>query len=248
MTFEAVAERYIDAHEASWCNEKHRQQWRNTLATYAHPVIGELPVAAVDTGHLTTILEPIWHEKPETALRLRGRIETILDYARVCGWRHGENPARWKGHLDHILPTKGKVAKVEHHAALPWREIGAFMARLAGQDGVSALALRFLILTAARTGEALGASWGEIDLDTALWTVPAARMTAGKEHRVPLSDGALAVLAKAAVLGVDSGPDAPLFPGQALNRPLSNMALLMQLRRMGLGDLTIHGFRSTFRD
>lgn len=247
-TFDKVAAAYIGAHEAEWRNEKHRQQWHNTLRTYASPVIGALSVADVDTGHIITILEPIWRDKPETASRLRGRIEVVLDYAKVSGWRSGENPARWKGHLDHILPAKGKVAKVKHHAALPWSEIGVFMAKLVEQEGVAALALRFTILTAARTGEALGATWGEIDLKGAVWTVPAARMKAGRVHRVPLSEPAIAVLAEVAKLRAHEGPDGPVFPGQKLTLPMSNMAMLMLLRRIGRGDLTAHGFRSTFRD
>jgi integrase len=248
MTFRRVAEAYIAAHEAGWRNGKHRQQWGNTLATYAYPEIGDVPVAEVDTQHITRILEPIWREKAETAGRVRGRIETILDYARVSGWRTGENPARWKGHLDHVLPAKGKVAKVEHHAALPWQDIAAFMALLKERDSVAALAFRFLILTAARTGEAIGATWGEIDLDGALWTVPAHRMKGGREHRVPLSAAVLDVLAEAAKLRPHDGADAPVFPGQQITAPLSNMACLMLLRRMGRADLTAHGFRSTFRD
>ena len=195
-TFDKVAAAYVAAHEAGWRNPKRRQQWTNTLATYASPVIGPLGIAEVSTGHVTAILEPIWRHKPETASRLRGRIEAVLDYAKVQGWRTGENPARWKGHRDHILPAKGKVAKVEHHAALPWPEIGSFMARLAKQEGIAALALRFAILTAARTGEVIGATWGKIDAAGQFWTVPASRMKAGREHRVPLSDQALAVLSR----------------------------------------------------
>jgi integrase len=248
ITFADVADRYIAAHEASWRNAKHRQQWRNTLDTYAAPLLGSLPVASVDTAVVMQVLEPIWRDKTETASRLRGRIESVLDYARARGWRRGENPARWRGHLDNLLPARGKVAKVEHHAALPWREIGAFMAALVQQEGVAALALRFAILTAARTEEAIGAAWGEIDLAGAVWTVPAARMKASREHRVPLSDAAQAVLWQAAELRTDVSPDAPVFPGGKADKPLSNMAMLALLRRMGRGDLTAHGFRSTFRD
>jgi integrase len=247
-TFDKVAAAYIAAHKAGWRNAKHRQQWGNTLDTYASPVIGKLPVAAIETGHVTAILEPIWQEKPETAGRVRGRIEAVLDYAKVRGWRAGENPARWRGHLDHLLPARGKVRRVEHHAALPWREVSTFMAMLAQQEGIAALALRFAILTAARTGEAIGATWAEIDTAGAVWTVPGERMKAGREHRVPLSDAALAVLADAAKLRAHAGPDAPVFPGQRLTAPISNMAMLMLLRRMGRHDLTAHGFRSTFRD
>ena len=247
-TFMVVAEAYIAAHEAGWRNAKHRQQWHNTLATYAAPVIGGTPIAEVTTEHVKAILEPIWTTRPETASRVRGRIEAILDYSKVLGWRSGENPARWRGHMDHMFPARGKVRRVQHHAALPWPEISAFMKRLMTQEGVSALALRFTILTAARTGESLGATWGEIDAAGALWTIPAERMKAGREHRVPLSDGALAVLTEAAKLRNDDSPAAPVFPGAKSGKPLSNMALLMLLRRMGRGDLTAHGFRSTFRD
>jgi integrase len=247
ITFADVADRYITAHEAGWRNPKHRQQWRNTLHTYAMPILGPLPVSDVDTGTVMRVLEPIWREKTETASRLRGRIEAVLDYATARGWRAGENPARWRGHLHNLLPAPSKIAKVEHHAALPWREIGRFMATLMEQEGVAALALRFAILAAARTGEAIGATWGEIDMAGAVWTVPAGRMKAGREHRVPLSVPALTVLREAAQLRSDPHPDAPVFPGK-LGKPLSNMALLALLRRMGRGDLTTHGFRSTFRD
>lgn len=246
ITFAEVADHYIAAHEAGWRNAKHRQQWRNTLDTYAAPILAGVPVSDVDTGAVMRILEPIWREKPETASRLRGRIESVLDYATARGWRSGDNPARWRGHMDTLLPARGKIAKVEHHAALPWRTIGAFMTALSGQDGIACLALRFAILTAARTNEALGATWGEIDLAHAVWTIPGSRMKAGREHRVPLSEPALAVLRQLAPLSTDSA--APIFPGRKDGKPLSNMALLMLLRRMGHGDLTAHGFRSTFRD
>jgi integrase len=247
ITFADVADRYIAAHEAGWRNPKHRQQWRNTLNTYALPVLGTLPVSDVDTGAVMRVLEPIWRKKTETASRLRGRIESVLDYATAREWRAGENPARWRGHLENLLPAPGKVAKVEHHAALPWREIGTFMATLVEQEGVAALALRFAILTAARTGEVIGATWREMDMASAVWTVPAGRMKASREHRVPLSSLALTVLRAAAQLRSDPHPDASVFPGK-LGKPLSNMAMLALLRRMGCADLTTHGFRSTFRD
>ena len=248
VTFAEVADRYIAAHEAGWRNAKHRQQWRNTIDTYATPILGKLAVTAIDTGAVMRVMEPIWREKPETASRLRGRIESVLDFATARGWRTGDNPARWRGHLDNLLPAPGKIARVQHHAALPWREIGAFMSDLGKQDGVAALALRFTILTAARTGEAVGASWSEIDLQEKVWTVPGERMKAGREHQVPLSTGAMAVLAEVAKLRTDPVPGAPVFPGAKAGKPLSNMALLMLLRRMERGDLTAHGFRSTFRD
>lgn len=210
-------------------------------------MLGDLPVADVDTGAVMRILEPIWREKAETASRLRGRIESILDYAKARGWRDGENPARWRGHVANMLPKRSKVQPVEHHAALPWREIGGFMAGLADQAGLGALALRFTILTAARTGEAIEARWPEIDMVAGVWTVPAARMKAGREHRVPLSDAALAILREVAPLR-DDARGGWIFPGARAGRPLSNMAFLMLLRRMGRGDLTAHGFRSAFRD
>ena len=180
ITFAQVADMYIAAHEASWRNRKHRLQWANTVRDYVLPAIGDLPVGSVDTGAVVKIIEPLWRAKTETASRVRGRIEAVLDYAKARGWREGENPARWRGHLDHLLPQRSKVQRVEHHAALPWREIGAFMAELREQDGIAARALEFAILTAARTGEVIGATWSEIDLEGHLWTIPAARMKAGK--------------------------------------------------------------------
>jgi integrase len=248
LTFGQVAEAYIKAHERSWRNAKHRQQWRNTLNAYADPILGKLSVAEVRVGDVMRVLEPLWQDKTETASRLRGRIEAVLDYATARGWRHGENPARWRGHLDNLLPARSKVAKVEHHAALPWPEIGAFMAALTQEEGISALALRFAILTAARTGEVIGARWSEIDTTEAVWTVPAGRMKAAREHRVPLSVDALGVLREMGKLRTNPKVDGFVFPGGKLGKPLSSMALLMLLRRMGRGDLTAHGFRSTFRD
>jgi integrase len=194
------------------------------------------------------VLEPLWREKTETAARLRGRIEAVLDYATARGWRTGENPARWRGHLANLLPAPSKIAKVEHHAALPWREIGAFMSAMANEEGISALALRFAILTAARTGEVIGARWSEIDMSEAVWTVPAGRMKAAREHRVPLADDALDALREVAKLRTNPKLDGFVFPGGKPGKPLSSMALLMLLRRMNRGDLTAHGFRSTFRD
>jgi integrase len=248
ITFSQVANAYIAAHERSWRNAKHRQQWRSTLDTYADPLLGRLPVAQVMVGDVMRALEPIWYARTETASRLRGRIEAVLDYAAARGWRTSENPARWRGHLDNLLPARSKVAKVKHHTALPWREIGAFMATLAKEQGVSALALRFAIMTAARTSEVIGARWSEINLNEAVWTVPAGRMKAYREHRVPLSEGALEVLRTMANVRTHQKADGFVFPGGKPSKPLSSMALLMLLRRMGRGDLTAHGFRSTFRD
>ena len=185
-TFGQCVDLYIRAHRAGWRNEKHAAQWEATLSTYAGPVLGPLPVGTIDTGLVTDVLEPIWSTKPETASRLRGRVEAILDWAKVKGYRDGENPARWRGHLDKLLPARSKVQKVEHHAALPYAELPAFMAQLREQEGTAARALEFAIMTAARTGEVLGATWGEVDLEEKVWTIPADRMKGGREHRVPL--------------------------------------------------------------
>ena len=244
MTFKDCAERYIAAHKAGWRNLKHAAQWPATLGTYVYPVFGPLPAQAVDVGLVMKALEAIWTEKPETASRVRGRIESVLDYATARGWRTGENPARWRGHLENLLPKKAKVRRVEHHAALPYPEIAAFVSALRQQEGVSARALEFAILTAARTGEVIGARWGEINLAENLWTIPAHRMKAGKEHRVPLSPPALAIVEDLAKVRESDF----VFAGGRHARPISNMAMLMTLRRMGRGDLTAHGFRSSFRD
>ena len=244
ITFDNSCRAYITAHEASWRNAKHRQQWANTLATYASPIFGRLPVAALDTGLVLRAIEPIWSVKPETAGRLRGRIEKVWDWAKGRGYCQGENPARWRGHLELQLPAKSKVKKVVHHAALPFAEIGAFMPALQKQEGVAARALEFTILTAARTSETLDATWAEFDLAAATWTIPAERMKGGKPHRVPLSASALATLtAMQAIRHSDY-----VFPGMRPGRPLSEMSMLMLLRRMGRADITGHGFRSTFRD
>ena len=247
MTFRQVADAYIAAHEASWRNARHRQQWTNTLEAHAHPILGDLPVADVDTGAVMRVLEPIWHETPETASRVRGRIESILDYAKARGWRDAENPARWRGHVANMLPRRSKLNPVTHHPALTWRAIGAFMAELKKQEGLGALALRFTILAAARTGETLGARWPEIDMAGALWTVPAPRMKAGREHRVPLSDAVLAILRAVTPLRDDARGDR-VFPGVRAGASLSSSAMLAALSRMGRAGLTVHGFRSTFRD
>lgn len=243
ITFKESAERYINSHKAGWRNEKHAAQWTATLTTYAYPAFGGLPVQSIDTGLVLKALEPIWRTKTETATRVRGRIESVLDWATARGYRRGDNPARWRGHLDNLLPKRSKVAAVEHHAALPYAEVGAFMVDLRQQPGVGAKALEFVILTAARTGEAIGAQWSEVDLDAALWTVPGDRMKAGREHRVPLSKPAVAILR-----AMRGKSDDFVFPGGKRGRPLSNMAMAKVLERMGRGDLTVHGFRSSFRD
>jgi integrase len=248
-TFKECAVAYISAHRTSWKNAKHAAQWPSTLTTYAYPIIGDLPVQAIDTALVVKVLEPIWTEKPETASRLRQRIEKILDAAKTSEKREGENPARWRGHLANLLPDLSKARTVEHHAALPYVEVGGFMSVLKQQEGIGPRALEFAILTAARTGEVIGATWAEIDLVKAIWTIPASRMKAKKEHRVPLSARALEILRS--MMPQDGvGPAATnfVFPSARTEKSLSNMAFLMLLRRMKRGDLTAHGFRSTFRD
>ena len=246
ITFREVAKRYIAAHEAGWRNEKHRWQWNATLEAHCYPVMGARPVAAIDTGMVMRVLDGLWTEKPETATRIRGRIESVLDYAKARGWRTGENPARWKGHLQNLLPRRSKVARVKHHAAMPWPEVGAFMVALRKVESMSAVALDFTILTAARTGETIGARWSEIDLAAKVWTIPAERMKAGQEHRVPLTDAALRILET--VLPMRASAASFVFPGMRSGTGLSQMALVMALRRLGHGGVTVHGFRSTFRD
>jgi len=243
MSFDECAKTYVAAHRAAWRNSKHSSQWANTINTYCSPVVGKLPVAAIDVGLVMRVLEPIWNTKPETASRVRGRIERILDWAKVRGYREGENPARWRGHLDHLLPAPAKVRRVKHHAALPYSEIPSFMAELRDRDATAARALEFAILTAARTGEVIGAKWEEIDLAERVWVIPAERMKAARGHRVPLSEPAFEILKN---MKEFSKADY-VFPGDRRER-LSNMALLMLLRRMGRNDITAHGFRSTFRD
>jgi integrase len=240
LTFKQCADDYLGAHAGAWKNLKHRAQWSATLDAYAHPLIGALPVAEIDTALILKILRPIWQEKPETASRLRGRIERILDWATVQEFRRGENPARWRGHLDALLPAKTKVRAVKHHPALPYVELPAFMAALRKRDSISARALEFTILTATRTGEAIGARWDEIE--GTVWTIPAERMKAGRPHRVPLSDRALAIIE--ALPRESSGL---VFPGSR-GASISNMAMLELLRGMNGNGYTTHGFRSTFSD
>lgn len=242
--FATAVDEYLAAHEAGWKHPKHRQQWRNTLATL-YPVIGDVPIAQLDTSHVLQALEPIWRSKPETASRLRARIEAVIDYATVRKWRErGPNPAAWRGHLKYVLPAPGKL-RVTDHPALPWHKGPAFLGSLRKEAGMGALALEFAILTAARSGEVRGARWDEIDLTTGIWTVPAGRMKAGREHRVPLSRPALLILLKLAEVRDGSGL---IFFGVKRGAPLSDMTLTGVLRRMGRRDLTVHGFRSTFRD
>jgi len=245
MTFASCAAAYIEAHQAGWRNQKHGAQWTATLETYAYPIFGKQPVQSIDVGLVLKAIEPIWSTKPETASRVRGRIEAILDWATARGYREGPNPAQWRGHLDKLLPARGKVRKVEHHAALPFDEIGAFMVELRQQEGIAARALELCILTAARTGEVLGMKWSELKLGPErLWVVSGDRTKAGREHRVPLSDPAVKILE--AMQAIRTGDF--VFPGAKAGQPLSGMSMLMLLRRMGRGDLTSHGFRSSFKD
>jgi integrase len=246
VTFAECAQAYVETHRAGWRNKKHQQQWTNTLKDYAAPVIGALPVQAVDTALVLKVLEPIWTAIPETAARLRGRIEVVLDWATGREYRQGENPARWRGHLDKLLPARGKVRKVAHHAALPWGDLPGFMESLRGQGGIAARALEFSILTAARTGETLFARWGELNLLDKTWTVPAERMKAGKEHRVPLSPRALAILKE--MQRHQQTRESFVFPGPRTGRAIADRSMRQMLARIGRGDITVHGFRSSFRD
>lgn len=243
ITFEQAARQYFDQHERKWKNRKHAAQFLSTLQTYAFPKIGRLSVAGIDTGLVLKVLEPIWPDKTETANRVRGRIEGVLDWATVRGYRQGDNPARWKGHLENVLPARGQIQKVNHHAALPFAELPEFMTALAEREGIAARALEFLILTAARTGETIGATWEEIDLQEKTWTVPAGRMKASKEHRVPLSAPAVEILR-----ALPREKDNPFIFIGPRKGGLSNMAMAAVLIRMGRQKITVHGFRSTFMD
>ncbi len=255
LTFAEAAKAYFEQHEKKWKNAKHRNQFANSLTEYAFPKIGNLPVAAIDTGEVLKVLEqPVdaergypagrfWDVRSETASRVRGRIENVLGWATVRRYRSGDNPARWRGHLDNVLPARGQIAKVEHHPAAPYAELPAFVAALRKRDGTAAAALEFTILTAARTGETIGARWGEIDFHNAMWIIPAGRMKASREHRVPLSKRAIEILK--ALPREDANEFIFLGPRRA---GLSNAAMAAVLDRMDRGDITVHGFRSSFRD
>jgi integrase len=247
QTFGECADAYLEAMRPSWRNAKHAAQWTMTLTKYAAPIRPRM-VETISTRDILEVLQPLWQRTPETAERLRGRIENVLDAATAKGLRTGENPARWRGHLDQLLPKRQRLSR-GHHTALPYAEMPRFMADLRGREATAARALEFTILTAARSGEVLGATWGEIDLDGAVWAVPAARMKAGREHRVPLSTPAVELLR-----GLDASrepekakPTDPVFPSAMRDKPLSSMAMAMLLRRMG-STVTAHGFRSAFRD
>lgn len=242
LTFDQCAANFIKAHKPGWSNPKHAQQWTNSLQTYASPVLGSLLARDVDVTHVLAVLEPIWQTKTETASRVRGRMEQVLDWAIARGYRDGLNPARWRGHLDKLLPARSRVSKVEHLEALPVGDVGGFMVQLRAAAGMGARALEFAILTAARSGEVRGARWDEIDMAAAVWTVPAERMKAGKEHRVPLSGVALELLK-----AMPRMKDNPLVFPAARGGMLSDMTLSAVLRRMKV-DAVPHGFRSTFRD
>jgi integrase len=244
MTFAEAAQAYFDQHERKWKNPKHRDQWMSTMRSYVFPKIGNLPVGAIDTGLVLKCIEPHWQTTTETMSRVRGRVESVLDWATVRGYRTGENPARWKGHLAEVLPSRSDIAKPNHHAALPYADIGAFMVELRSRDAVAARALEFTILTAARTGETIGARVGELDLKEKIWTIPAGRMKGGKQHRVMLSNRAIEILSE---VPHEDGND-HVFIGPTAGAGLSNMAMTAVLKRMGHGDITVHGFRSTFRD
>ena len=241
--FRDAALELIESKRSGWKNAKHAAQWTSTLETYVFPKIGALQVAKIETADVIATLTPIWSEKPETANRVRQRIEAVFDYASALGIRSGDNPARWRGHLDHLLPKPKKVRAVKHHPALSHADISEFMADLSARQGVAARALAFTILTAARTGETRGMTWAEVDLDAKVWTIPAERMKAGKEHRVPLTDAVVALLGT-------EGDDAALVFGSETKagKPISNMSMTAVLRRMGRDGITVHGFRSTFRD
>jgi integrase len=241
-TFGEMADNVRETLSAGFRNEKHKAQWKSTLETYAAPLRAK-PVDTIATDDVLAVLKPIWTTKAETASRVRGRIEKVLDAAKAKGFREGENPARWRGHLDHLLPRPSKLAR-GHHAAMPYEDVAAFITKLREREANSALALELCILTAARSGEILGIRWSEIDLDKKIWTVPASRMKAGREHRVPLSSRAVAILRQLGKLKVGDF----VFPGQTRNKPLSNMAMEMILRRMNIQAATVHGFRSSFRD
>ena len=243
-TFERVALEYIDTKKAEWKNPKHTAQWKNTLVTYAFPKIGSMPVDNIDTQHILKVLKPIWNTKTETASRVRGRIELILDYAEVQKWRTGSNPARWKGHLKSILPSPQKIIEVKHHKAMPYEELPTFLSDLKLMDGMGARCLEMAILTCLRTNECTGAKWSEIDLNKQLWTVPKARMKKGVEHRIPLSDKAMELLIKLS----EQRTNDYVFPSSSNNGGISTGTMDALLIRKGYKPYTVHGFRSTFRD
>ncbi|MDP2030767.1 MAG: integrase arm-type DNA-binding domain-containing protein [Thiobacillus sp.] len=260
VTFKKVALEYIEANRAGWKNVKHVTQWENSLDTYAYPVIGDTPVGEVDTAMVLEVVSPIWHSKTETAKRVRGRIELVLSYAKAKGFRSGENPAAWRGHLENVLPKPGKIAPHKPQPALPYDRMSEFMGDLRQREGISALCLEFVILTACRSGEALNAKWSEIDEEKGVWVIPAVRMKARKEHRVPLSDRLRAILAKAKEIRQGEY----IFPGVRSGKPMTDMSLTSLVKRMDAKQvkndaerwldkksgrrIVPHGFRSSIRD
>jgi integrase len=245
ITFRKAAEQCIASKRPEWKNAKHSQQWTNTLTTYAYPIIGDLPISEIDTDLILKIVEPIWILKAETASRVRQRIETVLDWARARKYVEGENPARLRGHLDKILAKTAKVKRVKHHPAVPYKQINEFVLLLRNKKGSSALALEFMILTAARTSEVIGAQWGEFDISSKIWTVPAERMKASKEHRVPLSNQVITILTS---IKSNRHAEDLVFPGWKTGTGLSNGAMRTLMKKIEFGPYTPHGFRSTFRD
>jgi len=247
LTFAMVAEQYIKEQTPGWKDSRRAAVWTSSLERLAYPTLGDKPVAAIDTDDVLAVVRPIWTTINETADRVRGRIERILDYARSHGWREGENAARWRGHLANILPKPSAVSKVEHRPAVPWQDIRRVMTALGAAEGLGAKATRFACLTATRSGEVRGATWAEVDLKKKVWVLPPERTKMRKEHRVPLSAAALAVLAEVNPLA--AGRDSYLFPGGRAARPLSDVALSKALHQAaGTKEVTVHGFRSTFRD
>jgi integrase len=244
VTFRECAERFIQAQQSGWRNVKHAKQWPSSLETYVYPTLGNLPVAAIDTALVMQVLEPVWNAKTETASRVRGRVEAVLDWATARGYRQGENPARWRGHLENLLPKKSRVRAVVHHAAMPYGEIPAFIAELQKQSGIAARAVEFAVLTAARSGEARGARWDEFDLANRLWVIPGARMKAGREHKVPLGKRALAILDDVGAIRQENGL---VFPSRT-GGPVTDIAMTAVLKKLGREDVVLHGFRSTFSD
>jgi len=244
VTFKKCMEAYLKAHNAKWKNKKHAAQWESTLIKHALPTLGDIPVSEIDIHLIQKCLDPIWYDITETASRVRGRIESVLDWAKVKGYRQGENPACWKGHLDQVYPSPASLKDEKHFAALPYKEIYDFITSLRKRKGVAARALEFKILTAVRSNELIGARWDEIDLQAKTWTIPASRMKAGKEHRVPLSDQAISVLKEMANIRYNEF----VFPGARENKPISDASVSEVLKRMKRKDITKHGFRSTFRD
>ncbi len=243
MTFSDCVDKYITSHKPSWKSAKHAQQWENTLKTYAKPVIGELPVQNIDVGLVLQVLEPIWQEKTETATRVRQRMESVLDWATARGYRSGENPARWKGHLDKLLPKRSKVQKIKHHEAMPYADVSDYYLRIREKETIAARALAFIVLTATRSSEAREASWSEIDMVEGVWVIPPERMKGGRTHRVPLTPECLSILEKVKPLNRDG----MVFPGMKKGQAISSAALHKYFKGQH-PNLTVHGFRSSFRD